>query len=268
MHAGRIIQQLEESGGNLSVVATGLTRAANGQQAFDVLVRFLQGQGFTDATLTVEASPAAIQWDQMRWSTLSQDRVSALDAIGFGGQDPVHRLARRSLDPFVWTTSEWPGEEADADCCVMRDLEALGVSAGMTGAVWGRAGRLAVIDAFGPPEHLLGLSAWEREAFHLAATMTFRAIERASSAAGGAALTRRETQILDLASQGMTMRLIAHQLDIVEATVKFHLKSIRAKLNARNTPEAIARFAALDVRAGANGWRPGTATGQATGQTC
>jgi len=268
MHAVRIIQQLEESGDNLSVVATGLTRAANGEQAFDVLVRFLHGQGFTDATLTVEASPAAIQWDRMRWSTLAQDRLSALDAIGFGGHDPIHRVARRSLDPFVWTTSEWPGDEAAAGCGVMRDLDATGISAGMTGAVWGRAGRLAVVDAFGRPDHLLGLSAWSREAFHLAATMTFRAIERASSAVGGAALTRRETQILDLASQGMTMRLIAHQLDIVEATVKFHLKSVRAKLNARNTPEAIARFAALDVPTGANGWRPGAPIGQATGRTC
>ena len=95
----------------------------------------------------------------------------------------------------------------------------------------------------------------------------FRAIECASITRG-AGLTRRETEILDLASQGMTMRMIASQLDIVEATVKFHLKSVRAKLNARNTPQAIARFAALNVGAIANGYQPGAVVGLQTGRTC
>jgi|GEM_PF-7102429 len=268
MHVGRIIQELEESGASLSAVAAGLSRAANGRQAFDVFAGFLRGQGFADATLTVEASPAASQWDEMRWSTLTQDHLSGLDGIGFGREDPVHRFARRSLDPFVWTASQWPGEGTVGDCGVMQELGALGITAGMTGAVWGRVGRLAVVDAFGPPEHMLGLSAWAREAFHLAATMTFRAIERASLATGGAALSRRETEILDLASQGMTMRLIADQLDIVEATVKFHLKSVRAKLNARNTPEAIARFAALNVSSNANRLHHNSAVNIPTGRTC
>jgi len=268
MQAGRIFQELGESGDSLSAVAVGLSRTVNSRQAFEVFVQFVQDQGFADATLTVEASAAAIQWDEMRWSTLSHDRMSAVDAIGFGMQDEIHRRARRSLDPFVWTSSEWQGGKTAGESSVMQNLDTLGIAAGMTGAVWGRVGRLAVFSVFSSPEHILRLSSWAKEAFHLAATMTFRAIERASSVTAGAALSRREAEILDLASQGLTMRLIANQLDIVEATVKFHLKSIRAKLNARNTPEAIARFAALDVAVGNNRNQHGTDTHVTAGRPC
>jgi DNA-binding CsgD family transcriptional regulator len=131
----------------------------------------------------------------------------------------------------------------------MNGLREMSIHGGMTVAAWGRAGRVGIADAYGNIDSIRALSPWASEQFYLATVMTFRTIERLSLVSAGAALTRREVEILDLAAQGLTTRSIASRLQIVEQTVKFHLKGIRVKLNARNRSEAIARFAVLDFSA-------------------
>ncbi|MGE4322804.1 MAG: LuxR C-terminal-related transcriptional regulator [Sphingobium sp.] len=237
----------DEEGLGLSAMADALSGVESRQAAFDCLSGFVRALGFADLILTIESNAMVVKWSEMRWSTLDPARLGALDAIGFDGHDPIRRFARRSLDPFVWTTGEWPGVSSGPGRGIMNDLRKASIHAGMTAAIWGRAGRVAVIDAFGAPDHVLSLTRWTREALHLATAMTFRAIERVSLVRGGAALTRREIEIIDLASHGLSTRAIARRLEIVEPTVKFHLKSVRTKLNARNTSEAIGRFAALDL---------------------
>lgn len=241
--------------GGLAGVAAALSQAESRHAAFDVLASFARALGFADLVLTIETGAATVKRDETRWSTLNRERVAALDAMGFDGHDPIRRVARRSLDPFAWTAGEWPGRTSASGRDIVIGLHEIAIEAGMTAAVWGRAGRLAVVDAFGGPERIRMLSPWDREAFLLAAGMTFRAIERLSLVPGGASLTRREIEILDLASQGLAARAIARRLDIVEPTVKFHLKSARVKLDARNTSEAIARYAALDLSSDLPGWR-------------
>ncbi len=54
-----------------------------------------------------------------------------------------------------------------------------------------------------------------------------------------APLTAREQQVLRLLSQGMPNKAIAHELDICEHTVKFHLNSIMGKLGAQSRTEAV-----------------------------
>jgi two-component system NarL family response regulator len=53
------------------------------------------------------------------------------------------------------------------------------------------------------------------------------------------ALTERESQILELLALGRSNRAIARQLFISESTVKSHLKSLFAKLDATSRAEAI-----------------------------
>ncbi|VAW72573.1 Nitrate/nitrite response regulator protein [hydrothermal vent metagenome] len=53
-----------------------------------------------------------------------------------------------------------------------------------------------------------------------------------------ATLTRREQQILSLISKGLSNRRIAHKLNIVEGTVKVHVKHLLRKLNLRSRVEA------------------------------
>jgi len=52
-------------------------------------------------------------------------------------------------------------------------------------------------------------------------------------------LTDREVQILGLLSKGLANKQIALQLGISEHTVKFHVSSIYAKLNASNRTQAV-----------------------------
>ena len=51
-------------------------------------------------------------------------------------------------------------------------------------------------------------------------------------------LTAREEEILGLIAKGMSNKLIARELDIVESTVKVHVKHLLRKLKLRNRLEA------------------------------
>jgi DNA-binding NarL/FixJ family response regulator len=60
------------------------------------------------------------------------------------------------------------------------------------------------------------------------------------------ALTPREIEVLRLLADGMSNKIIAHQLGISDHTVKFHVTSILTKLNAGSRTEAVT----LGVRMG------------------
>lgn len=62
----------------------------------------------------------------------------------------------------------------------------------------------------------------------------------------GAALTRREIEVLKLVARGLTADDIALKLDITARTVRFHVDAARTKMGAANREEAIA----LAVREG------------------
>ena len=55
------------------------------------------------------------------------------------------------------------------------------------------------------------------------------------------ALTRRETQVLELLAEGLPNRGIADRLGIAEQTVKFHVAAILGKLVAANRTDAVRR---------------------------
>lgn len=60
-------------------------------------------------------------------------------------------------------------------------------------------------------------------------------------------LTARETEVLELLSQGLSNKLIARQLSISEHTVKFHVSSIYTKLNASSRTDAVSKGARLGL---------------------
>ena len=62
--------------------------------------------------------------------------------------------------------------------------------------------------------------------------------ETAPKSADQAALTRREQQVLRLIAAGMSNKQIARELNIVENTVKVHVKNLLRKLNLRTRVEA------------------------------
>ena len=54
-------------------------------------------------------------------------------------------------------------------------------------------------------------------------------------------LSARELEVLDLIAEGLSNKLIAHRLNISEHTVKTHVASIFAKLNASSRTEAVSQ---------------------------
>jgi two-component system, NarL family, response regulator DevR len=56
---------------------------------------------------------------------------------------------------------------------------------------------------------------------------------------GGAMLTERENQVLRLLAVGMSNREIGIRLVISEATVKFHVRNLRDKLDVRRRTEIV-----------------------------
>jgi DNA-binding NarL/FixJ family response regulator len=60
-------------------------------------------------------------------------------------------------------------------------------------------------------------------------------------------LTERETEVLDLLSQGLSNKLIARELGISEHTVKFHVSSLYTKLGAASRTDAVQRGARLGL---------------------
>ena len=64
-------------------------------------------------------------------------------------------------------------------------------------------------------------------------------IEEANANLPSESLTERETEVLQLLSQGLANKQIASALGISEHTVKFHVSSIYTKLGATNRAEAV-----------------------------
>ena len=62
---------------------------------------------------------------------------------------------------------------------------------------------------------------------------------------GASRLTRREQEVLDLVSQGLTNKEIGRTLYITEGTVKVHVRKICTKLGVRSRTEAAMRAAEL-----------------------
>jgi two-component system, NarL family, response regulator DevR len=60
-----------------------------------------------------------------------------------------------------------------------------------------------------------------------------------TKAFGGAMLTERENQVLRLLAVGMSNREIGRRLVISEATVKFHVRNLRDKLEVRRRTEIV-----------------------------
>lgn len=222
-----------------------LSQAANRLQAFEAFTGLARRLGFDHLSLAVESTGLAGDAGEMRWTTLTPERRNRLDAIGFGSHDPVRRHARRTDEPFTWSRADWPGDRSASARALMLSLDLAAIDGGMTVPVWGRAGRLAIADAFTGQEQLRRLPPFTADILFLATAQTVRAIERMAAAQTRPTLTAREIEILELSARGLSARSIACRLSIVEPTVKFHFKSIRDKLKARNKAEAVARFTAL-----------------------
>jgi DNA-binding NarL/FixJ family response regulator len=84
----------------------------------------------------------------------------------------------------------------------------------------------------------------EQDAVRALGAMARRAREGAEVAAR---LTRRERQVLELLSAGLTMRQVASRIGISPRTVETHVAKVYRKLGVRTRVQAVSRAAALGL---------------------
>lgn len=66
-----------------------------------------------------------------------------------------------------------------------------------------------------------------------------RQTENENSAETEQQLTQRQTEILQLLTEGLTYRLMAQRLDLKEATIKYHIREILTKLHLTNRAQLL-----------------------------
>lgn len=77
-----------------------------------------------------------------------------------------------------------------------------------------------------------------------------RQLEAVNSDDGGRQLTERQTEILQMLTQGLTYRAIAQRLSLKEVTVKYHIKEILTKLHLSNRTQLLMYASRMDLDKG------------------
>jgi len=169
-----------------------------------------------------------------------------------GWRVEVSRPARlrddREDDPRVVMVLIGSSAEVRRDLSGMRRTAAVIALSGDPAALWTSRARALGVRAVLP----LGASAPELiaavRAVHAGLFVCHREALAAPAlaAVAGTPLTSREREILEMMAEGASNRLIAARLAISRHTVKFHVASVLAKLDAGSRTEAVA----LALRAG------------------
>lgn len=177
------------------------------------------------------------------WHTLAPAPAALFAQRAFRQAWPIERAAADSVLPFRWSVQAWPGEQGPIAYDAMAQLADAGLEAGVSLAVRGPYTRMTIVTAFCEPAVAAALGEEDLDRW-LAAASRFHA--RIAAADGTAqprsVLSRREFEILRLTAEGLTAAAAARSLALSEATVKFHLSSVRRKLKVKNTAEAVARL--------------------------
>jgi len=61
-------------------------------------------------------------------------------------------------------------------------------------------------------------------------------------------LTKRQIQVLELVSEGMSNKAIGNQLGLAENTVKMHTSRLFKTLDVENRTEAVAKYSKLKAK--------------------
>jgi two-component system nitrate/nitrite response regulator NarL len=147
-----------------------------------------------------------------------------LNMNGMGGLETLRTMRDLGIDAriIVLTVSNSPDDliaaiRAGSDGFILKDNDPEDILRMISGALEGR-------NAISPELTNLLASALREEA----------ALERR----GGASLTEREAAILKCLATGRSNKLIARELDIMESTVKVHIRNLLKKLHFKSRLEA------------------------------
>jgi LuxR family transcriptional regulator, quorum-sensing system regulator SolR len=154
--------------------------------------------------------------------------------------DPTVKHGLTSMRPLLWS------ETKDLAPEFWEDADSFGLRVGVAQSLWDRHGNCSMLSLsrdrieFSQAELALKLPQLSWLAL-IAHTGMVRHVIPAETLNAPAALSRRETETLQLVSTGLTSQQIAERLRVTKATVDRHMEAVRSKLHAENKVDAVVK---------------------------
>jgi len=224
--------------------------AASGAPLEPVLASICSQLGFDSFMFGMSVSPHVTHESQVfAFTTLPVEWVMRYDACDYVEVDPRVLKTYDNRIPLLWNTEGERGVSEATDA-FLSDAASHGISSGLAYEVNDSEYRGVMALNSAKPE--LDAQRRAKIAQNLGDIMLlgayFQEILRRSvleqgtiSVARNAPLSARQRQCLEMAARGLTNDDIAFKLNISPRTAQFHFDSIRAKLNAANRQEAVAK---------------------------
>lgn len=154
--------------------------------------------------------------------------------------DPTVKHGLTSMRPLLWSDTKDLAPE------FWEDADSFGLRVGFAQSLWDRHGNCSMLSLsrdrmeFSQAELALKLPQLSWLAL-IAHTGMVRHIIPIETMNAPAALSRRETETLQLVSTGLTSQQIADRLRVTKATIDRHMEAVRSKLHAENKVDAVVK---------------------------
>ena len=224
--------------------------AREGRNIVPVVTQLVQSLGFDNFLYAISMSPRANRDSHLyAFTTLPREWVENYDARAYVEIDPRVPLALDHEGVQVWDQNTFRGQSKQVDafldaaahydicsgvCYTIPDVNARGLMVAFNS-------KIPFIDDV--RIHVITRNLAELIAFGQYFNSWFVhsiASQNRPSALIGATLSPRELEVLRMLARGLSTSDVANRCAITARTVHMHLTSLRAKLNAANTHEAIA----------------------------
>ena len=227
--------------------------ARSGADLHPVVTQIVRRLGFDSFTCAFSTTPRPDRNAQLYvFTTMAREWTQRYDECAYVEIDPRIALVNERSTILVWNGQEFFGRSTQLDV-FLRDAARYGLrsSACFTlhdvnhnGVMISYNSSKAKLDPLVIERHLGSLYAFGT---HFHDEFMRLVVEKGlPSRLRGAALTRREVEVLRMVARGHTSEDIGLKLAIAPRTVKFHMDSARTKMCAANRQEAVA----LAVKAG------------------
>lgn len=151
--------------------------------------------------------------------------------------DPVLQTVEKTKTPFSWHVEEFNNISPEQSKFLM-NASNQGVGLGTT---------IPLLSVNNTKEYLTILNEKNLhcEAYYslsYLASFYLHFMRKAEFIEGVATLTQKELSITSMKSKGYSVKQVSYELGVTEATVIFHLKNIRLKMNTKNTEQSLYQF--------------------------